>query len=153
MRNKLLIFLLFLGLVSCDENRLFEETKNIETGSWNASEPVSFSIDIQDTVNTVDFLVTLRNSSSYKYSNLWLFIEYKNPKGFSKTDTIECPLALPNGKWIGSGIGDILDNRIMFKKGARFPTSGNYTFTIQHGMRDTLLEGIFDVGLRLQYTQ
>ena len=59
-------------------------------------------------------------------------------------------LADEKGKWIGSGMGDLYDNQIPFKKNVRFPLAGIYSFEIQQGMRMENVPLIMDVGLRIE---
>jgi gliding motility-associated lipoprotein GldH len=65
-------------------------------------------------------------------------------------DTLDCILADEKGKWLGSGIGDIYDNQIPFKRNVRFPLPGTYSFEIQQGTRKDDIPLIMDVGLRIE---
>lgn len=65
-------------------------------------------------------------------------------------DTVELTLADPSGKWLGSGMGDIWDNRVLFKQQFRFPEKGTYIFTLEQAMRIDPLPQIMDVGIRIE---
>ena len=62
-------------------------------------------------------------------------------------------MADASGKWFGSGLGDILDNPILFKRNLQFPAAGDYQFEIQHAMRQDTVKEIYDVGLRISKVQ
>lgn len=94
--------------------------------------------------------VNLRNSVDYSYSNIWLFLTIKPPKGQTVADTVEFVLADPSGKWFGNGYGKLRDNKLLYRRNVYFPATGVYTITVQHGMRTETLEGIYDVGIRLE---
>jgi gliding motility-associated lipoprotein GldH len=47
-------------------------------------------------------------------------------------------------------MGDIWDNRALFRERMRFPQSGRYTFEIEQAMRQNPLPQIMDVGLRIE---
>lgn len=111
--------------------------------------PVIFEFDINDTVSLHNFYVTLRNQERYAFSNIFLFVSLEFPNGKLNIDTLNCPLADAEGRWYGSGLGDLYDNRIIFKERRKFPMAGHYRVSIQQAMRTNQLEGIADVGFRL----
>jgi len=59
-------------------------------------------------------------------------------------------LANEKGKWLGSGIGDIYEIQIPYKKNVRFPYPGKYSFTFEQAMRIEELSFVYDVGLRIE---
>ena len=59
-------------------------------------------------------------------------------------------LADERGQWLGDGMGDIWDNRILFKKDFKFPQTGKYRFELEQAMRINPLPGIMDVGMRIE---
>jgi len=79
-----------------------------------------------------------------------LFIKTVFPNGKFSNDTLECVLADEKGKWLGTGLGDIYDNQIPFKRNVRFPMAGTYRFEIEQGMRTETVPLIMDVGLRIE---
>jgi gliding motility-associated lipoprotein GldH len=82
---------------------------------------------------------------------LWLFIKIIQPGDTTAVrDTFEFTLADPTGKWLGEGFGGVKTNEMLFKRNVYFPVSGIYEIQIQHGMRGKLLEGITEVGFRVE---
>lgn len=136
--------------ISCDNNRIFEDNIKIPDNVWNVNNIVKLQMDITDTTALTNFYVNVRQSEGYPYSNIFLFIKTQFPNGQQSNDTIECILADEKGQWLGSGMGDIYDNQIPFKRNVRFPVTGTYTFELQHGMRVEDLPLIMDVGLRIE---
>ena len=147
-----IIAVLFFGLFfsACDDNRIFEENTEIPGNTWSSSNAIKFDVNIVDTKTPANFYINVRNADGYPYNNLFLFIKTTFPDGKMSNDTLECVLADENGKWLGSGMGDIYDNQISFKKNVLFPEAGKYTFELQHGMRSDLIPLIMDVGLRIE---
>jgi gliding motility-associated lipoprotein GldH len=92
----------------------------------------------------------LRNAGNYPYSNIFLFVNTYFPSGTIDKDTVEIMLASPDGKWMGKGLGDIWDNRILFKRNVTFPEKGKYRFEISQAMRLNPLPGITDAGMRIE---
>ncbi|RLD40915.1 MAG: gliding motility lipoprotein GldH, partial [Bacteroidetes bacterium] len=91
----------------------------------------------------------IRNSTDYRYSNLYVFLITKFPNNNLTKDTIECILADREGRWLGKGWGAVKENTILLSERMRFPLKGKYEFMIQHAMRVDTLKGIRDVGIRI----
>ncbi|MDP3434324.1 MAG: gliding motility lipoprotein GldH, partial [Bacteroidota bacterium] len=113
---------------------------------------VVFKVELTDTIRNHNWYVNIRNKGTYQYSNLWLFLSVGSPDGITRTDTVEFSLAEASGRWKGSGLGDLHDNQILYKSSVYLPHKGEYTFRIKQGMRDNVLEGIRDIGIRIEKT-
>ena len=149
----LLSLILVVGAVSCDRKRVFESYKTLEEKGWNKDSIVVFNVPLTDTIKNHNLLVNIRNKGTYPYSNIYLFMTIGSPDGTTKTDTVEFTLAEPNGRWKGSGIGGLHDNQILYRNSVFFPRKGTYKFQIKQGMRDNVLHGIRDIGIRIEKAQ
>jgi gliding motility-associated lipoprotein GldH len=78
-------------------------------------------------------------------------MNYSGPSGFISTDTLEFPLAYPDGRWIGTGAGDMVDTRFSFGRNFKFSEPGIHKVSFKHGMRYDDLSPVFDIGLRIEY--
>lgn len=143
-------FMMMVLLSSCDRSRIFEENIRIKDNSWSSGNVITLRADIPDTVSGYDVYINLRNASHYPFSNIFLFLNTVFPDGKIDRDTLEIMLAGPDGKWLGSGLGDIWDNRVLFKRNVSFPQKGEYRFEIVHAMRLDPLPGIMDAGMRIE---
>ena len=154
MKYFLQVLTLFL-LLSCDSSRLYEKNISIDNTVWELSNKPSFEYDNTYAHKKVNLKINVRHSSSYQYSNLWLFINIIDPEGELKKDTIECVLAQKNGKWLGHGLADIRYVQCQFKN-YTLSKIGTYTFEIEQAMRYgdlakiEKLEGIMEIGLRIE---
>ncbi|MGE5943517.1 MAG: gliding motility lipoprotein GldH [Flavobacteriales bacterium] len=159
IRNSIILFVLvFLVMVSCDSNRIYDEYKSVPN-KWNKDSIISFKINPPDSLNQYNLFVNLRNTNEYKYNNLFLIVEMVFPHGKTIKDTLEYKMADPTGKLLGTGLTDIKENKLWFKENIIFNESGPYTVNIQHAMRENGkvngvvdLEGITDVGFRIERT-
>ena len=151
-RNLSFLSLAFLvvTLISCDSKRFYEENKSIEGGVWVNTNFPSFKVNITDTLARYNLYLNVRNDGTYPYSNLYLFIHTLLPGDKTASDTVECQLADPDGKWRGAGFGSLKFNRFLFQRMMAFPRKGIYRFEIQHAMRVKELKGIRDVGIRIE---
>jgi gliding motility-associated lipoprotein GldH len=116
------------------------------------NKPLVFDVPVNDidTINKYNIFLTVRNANSYDFNNLYLFIDIKTPMKFTERDTMECILADADGKWLGDGLGDIWDNKILFKKNIKFQKPGNYEFVINQAMRVDSLPMIMDAGISIE---
>ena len=147
-------FLIFITVVvlfiSCDKNQIYDKFQPVPKSGWSKDSVLVFDIPVTDTMQNQNLYVNVRNDVRYKYSNLWLFIEVIQPGSTELTDTFEITLADPSGKWLGEGFGGIKTRKAIYRRNVYFPVSGNYRINIQHGMREDILKGITDIGVRLE---
>lgn len=145
-----IIFL--VGISSCDRRKVFEDYRELSPAGWNKDSVVVFQFPIKDTTRNNNLFVDIRNKGNYPYSNLWLFLSVASPDGKVHTDTVEFTLAEPSGRWKGSGLGGLYDSKIRYKSSVYFPHKGEYKISIKQGMRDNVLKGIHDIGVRVEKT-
>jgi gliding motility-associated lipoprotein GldH len=145
-----LFFVILFSLESCDPKRVYEKNEKIANNNWDQNTPLVFLVNITDTFYLHNVYINVRNAGFFGFSNLFLFINTRFPQGQMERDTLECVLATPEGKWLGEGLGDIFDNRILFKKNVRFPQTGEYRFELIQAMRINPLPGIMDAGIRIE---
>jgi gliding motility-associated lipoprotein GldH len=158
LRNKVLLFLIVFSFVltSCDPNRVFDEYQSVPD-KWNKESVISFKINPPDSVKAYNLFVNLRNTNTYKYNNLFLIVEMDFPHGKKVKDTLEYKMADPSGKFLGTGITDVKENKFWYKEHVVFKEKGEYVINIQHAMRENGkvkgvldLVGITDVGFRVE---
>lgn len=152
----ILLFLGLLFLVSCDKNRIYDEYETLPN-QWHKDSIVDFQLTAPDTLNDYNLFINLRNNSDYRYSNLFLITEIHFPKGKVISDTLQYQMTEPSGEWLGTGFGDIKENKFWYKENFRFTEDGDYVVTVQQAMRkrDSVmgienLEGITEVGFRIE---
>jgi len=151
--NRIICLILFLAaclLISCHTGRVYEKNIKIPEGIWNYNKPVTFMVQIDDTISAHDLYINVRNTGMYPMRNLFIFVKTTAPSGHSITDTVEIMLADEKGRWYGKGLGDIWDLSQLYKKNIRFAQEGMYVFTYEQAMRVEDLPFILDVGLRIE---
>ena len=114
------------------------------------NKPLVFDVPVSDTVNKYNIFITVRNTSNYSFNNLYLFIDINSPMKITERDTMECILADADGKWLGNGLGDLWDNKILFKRNVKFQKTGIYEFILNQAMRVDSLPMITDAGLSIE---
>jgi gliding motility-associated lipoprotein GldH len=147
-----ILFLIFCASIfgACNKDVVFEKNVSIPDYKWDLNNLVALDAEISDTTVPYNIYINVRNASGYQYSNLFLFMTTGLPDGSSARDTLELTLADESGRWLGEGMGDLRDNRLLFKKKFFFPEQGTYRFSLQQAMRVNPLPEIADVGLRIE---
>lgn len=153
--NQAILGLLLIFLVSCDENRVYDEYESVN--SWHRDSLVSFQVKDVDTTQVYNLFINVRNDNQYQYSNLFLITEMHFPEGKVISDTLEYEMAKPDGEWLGTGFGDVKESKLWYKQNVQFDEAGDYEVDIQQAMRKNdevngieELEGITDVGFRIE---
>lgn len=145
-----LILLCLPFLFACETSVVFQQQKAIPSEGWHYRDSIIFEASIHDTVALHAMHLDIRNTVDYRYSNLFVFLDIEFPDGMVLRDTLECILADRQGNWTGKGFGKIRTNRFLFRDDVWFPQQGVYTFRIFQGMREDRLQGIADVGIRIE---
>ena len=156
------IFLAVLGavLVSCQKQLVYSEFQATENGSWERDEVMEFEVQAPDTTEAHTIYFLLRNDERYPYSNLFVIAEMTGPEGNTRKDTLEYIMADASGRWLGSGMGSVYENKLGYRRDVVFPTKGVYTVHLSHAMRKNgsvqgveSLPGVLDVGLQVEKKQ
>lgn len=150
MKKTGLAVFMFVLVVSCDKQKVFEEFDSIPGHNWKSTDAINFNVNINDTVSSHNVLIAIRNTGQYEFSNLYLFVTATSPDGNQVRDTTEIILADDHGKWLGKGSSAIYSLYHPFRKNIRFPVKGIYRFNIEQAMWIKELEHISDVGLRIE---
>jgi gliding motility-associated lipoprotein GldH len=145
-------FLLFVSycliLSSCTTIDLYEKDVTIPGFAWKSSFKPEFTFTIKDTTAPYQLFLVLRHNEKYTYNNIWINL-YSQPPGDSlHKAAFELPLAT-NEKWLGAGMDDIYEHRIMLTD-PQYLKAGVYHFKVEQIMREDPLENVMDVGLRVE---
>jgi gliding motility-associated lipoprotein GldH len=147
------LFLAVFGawaMVSCGPTPILDELTTFEEHRWHMDSAVQVQWEPQDSGIPVFMSLYVRHLSDYPYNNLFLFRTISTMEGVAYADTVNVHLADDLGHWNGSGMSDLKTMMVPVGKSAvRFKKGERYTLRVQHGMRDTVLYGIQDVGVRL----
>lgn len=146
-----------LCLISCTSIDIYEKNVAIPGHAWKNSFKPSFTFNIKDTSSPYQLLFVLRHNDKYSYNNIYinLYAQQPEPDSIQKVQ-FDLPLATNENGWLGSGMDDIYEHRILLTPGEQqffFKKPGNYTFSIEQIMREDPLKNVLDVGLRIEKKQ
>jgi len=154
LKNSVLILLVSVFFLSCDDKRVFDEYKSVGS-AWHKDSVVSFNLPELDSTKKYDLFLNIRDNNNYPFSNLFLIVSLEKPNGYTKVDTLEYEMAAPDGTLLGNGFTDIKESKLYYKENVKFREK--YKLHIKQAVREggkvpgvTQLEGITEVGLRIE---
>ena len=150
--NKLRYILLCLPLLlaSCQRDIVSSAHENIDACGWAMTDTIRLPLTVVDTAQVYDLALILRHTDQYVYQNLWVFVQSADSLCPLSSDTVMACLADDRGQWLGSRAGRYYAGYVIMERNMSFPAAGTYTFALVHGMRDSIIPGIADIGLELR---
>ncbi len=146
---RFLFITIVIALSSCDPEMVYDELWRIDDGMWTWNNPQVFEFEMSDTITPFNIYLQVRHTVDYPLSNLYMFVNVKGPTGQHLKDTVNLVLADPDGSWIGRGVGNLREIRLLYRDHTRFRLPGLYTITLEQGMRKSELP-VTDVGVRIE---
>jgi len=139
---------IFIGLIaicfSCGKAPFYEKSVSFDGKEWKRDLKPVFNVKIDNIDQAYDFTLSLRTTTDYKYSNLWIFLKTEAPDGTSAREPFEIVLANPDGSWVGNKSGTIVETPLYFKK-RKLPLKGNYKFTVEQGITNSEVKEVLDI--------
>ncbi len=153
---RILLLISLLQVIACHNPVVFEQTKDINTTAWHKDSIVQMQFVPQDTVKAYDIFFLIRNDNAYPYANLFLIAKMDNGKQ-TLVDTLEYAMADEKGRWLGSGIWDLKESKLIYKQNYRFKDTIPVKISLQQAVRksrqilgDETLPGIKTVGIIIE---
>lgn len=143
-----LLWSLSLLLLSCGEQPLFDSAYSFEKKTWHEADTALFQIEIEDTLQEYDFILTLRTTTDYKYSNIWVNIATTAPDQSTSIVAQRINLAASDGSWLGRVSGTVVENRLLYRTNS-FPLKGLYEFKINQAVQQEVIKEVLDISLRI----
>ena len=148
---------LYLGLVilltACTGRTIYSHYEPLPLSGWHADSAMRYDFVITDTLQAYDLVINLRHTERYPNQNFWVFAALYRDSLLLSADTLDYYLADQRGRWHGNGFGDRRDMPMLYKRQYLFEHAGAYHLSLQHGMRDTLLTGVSDIGFTIEKSE
>ena len=148
-------FALCLGLpaalaAGCRRDAAAYQYGNVSVDGWDSGDTVVLCVPPLEQGGVFAMQLGLRTSNTvpYPFRELWLTVKQEWASGQTFADTLQCTLATPAGDASGKGVAL---NQYEFALPMRQLAKGDSArICINHIMRQDLLPGITDVGIRLE---
>ena len=152
MRNFLIFIFLSVLLSACGPNYLYEETTPLPKAGWTYADTLDFTLSIEDTLALYNLYLEIEHATTYSYQNLYAQIYTRFPSGERKGQTISLELADKTGAWQGDCGKENCRFLAPIQMKAFFNEVGEYVFTLEQYMRESPVEGVQAVGMKLEVT-
>ena len=150
MRNRIFSALVgVLVLTACQDQPYFQQSFSFKNNTWAKKNNPSFSVEIKDTSKAYNFILTVRTTTSYAYSNAWVYLNSKSPNKEFAREPFEIKITDEKGRWLGKKTGSIVENRLVFRN-RKLSKPGKYTFVFEQGITKKVLYNVLDLGLEIE---
>jgi gliding motility-associated lipoprotein GldH len=145
-------FLLLLILIGCGDNSIVNQSYEFDNETWQKKNRPQFSVDIKDTTKLYDFVFIIRTNTSYAYSNMWLYLHSKAPKGKPSKEALQVKIADESGRWIGNKTGSTVEHYVKFSN-RKMPFAGKYSFNLELATLEKELSNVLDVSFTVRESE
>ena len=144
-------FAMLLIMSACTRGHIYEKYQDVTGWEWKYGDAKSFPLDIKEDGKHYNIYINLRHTEDYKFSNLWVQLNIKKPGNQEDNQRFALTLAEQDGKWLGTRLGNIYDiPPFLVLRNYSIPKKGQYNFILSHAMREDAIQGIMDVGIRVE---
>ena len=150
-RNKLFIRC-FIGIAvvlacSCTTNNVVDINVEMPQRNWSYVNKIKGVVEVKDATKSYGIYFRLRNTADYGYSNVFVLLHIKASGQKKVSRRYEYKVAEADGKWLGSGSGNLFTHNWVMLRNYHFPAPGKYEIEVEQNMRDNPLKEISDAGL------
>ena len=140
---------MLFGMASCSDSHVVDEFKPIRNNVWNYEDIQSLGFSITSVESRHNILLNLRITPDYQYSNIQVKYTLTDPKGRKVSKLVDLLLADKKGKWLGSGIGDVITYQLPLDENIKLKEIGDYSINLEQYMRIDNLIGVKEVGAKV----
>ena len=137
-------------ITACTTVDVFEKNITIPKHEWSSSFKPEILFEIKDTLATYNIFAVIRHTDAYRYKNIWVNIYTQAPGDSLKKQQLDLRLATDDKGWLGTGMDDIYEHRILITEKPLPLKAGTYHFRLENIMREDPLEHVMNVGIRVE---
>ena len=146
--KKLLYLFLFLLLVACSGNTVYDHYNHTSVLGWDRGEVLSYDLPRVKQAGKYATSLGLRVSEAYPFQSLTLIVEQTVLPGKKTTrDTLNCQIYDSKGTIKGDGIGYFQYHFLVSEKNLN--QGDSLHITVRHDMRREIIPGVADIGIQV----
>jgi gliding motility-associated lipoprotein GldH len=151
-RNTISIIFITLLITSCDSNRVYENTADINNAYWLADSIKTFKFNILDKSRGYNISFSLRNGVEFPHGNIYVqYIISDSTNNILDEELRNFQLFHPkSGYPFGNGSGNLFEHQFDLLIDYDFPYEGKYNISFQQYMRYDSLPQVYSVGVRVE---
>ncbi|HEY4110467.1 gliding motility lipoprotein GldH [Puia sp.] len=132
---------------------MYEKDIPLPGQQWAGNFRPTFTFDIsdKDTAYRYTVFIVIRHTDAYNYNNIWIRGSIRQPgDSVVRNDRYDLLLATNDKGWLGTGMEDIYEQRVVIQQSTKFSRPGEYSFALEQVMREDPLKHILNVGVRIE---
>jgi gliding motility-associated lipoprotein GldH len=156
MKTKIITLVFGIAIATlqgCISNAITDDFVTIPNQHWTYAQPTKSVVEITNTNKKYNIFINLRHTDAYKYANIWFKVSIIQPTKTKKTDRVEYAIASADGAWLGTTSGSLFTYQLPYKQNYSFAHKGKYIIIVEQNMRDNPLDGINDIGVKVEEIQ
>lgn len=146
----LLIVVSIAAFQACQTIDLYEQTTTYPEHQWANKQINTYQFSITDTNALYNMYFVLRHHNAYHYKNIWLQVVAQSGVDSAQKQTVNINLADDMNGWLGAGMDDIYDHRVLINTKPLKLQKGVFKVSLQHIMREDPLQNILTTGIRVE---
>lgn len=135
---------------ACSDDALVDRYHVLPEEGWHYEHIVTDTFCVENPDFYHQIFANLRVSGDYPYANIYLKLNITTPDGSKKSEILSVGLATKSGKWLGSGLGDVVTFQAPILHRKYLDQKGKYTVEIEQNMRLETLANVLAAGLRIE---
>lgn len=151
LKSIIILIIALSGIAACtDPACLYYSYQSLPGAEWKQTDTICFEVNIPDSLTDYHMHIALRHASGYPYRNLSLgcAMQRNDSTPLTAPRQMDLTLASPDGEWLSDGWAGIYHAESEY--GNIHPQhTGTYRIKVWHCMTDSLLQGICDVGIKI----
>ena len=137
-------------LAACQTIDLNEQTTTYPEHQWSNKQVNQYNFSIADTNALYNIYFVIRHHNAYHYKNIWLQVNTQAASDSVQKQTVNINLADDMNGWLGTGMDDIYDHRVLINtKPVKLPI-GVFKVSLQQIMGEDPLQNILTTGIRVE---
>lgn len=145
-----LVLYIAILISACQTIDLYEQVTSYPDHQWASKQINQYQFKISDTNALYNMYFVIRHHNAYHYKNIWLQVNTQAAGDSLQKQTININLADDMNGWMGAGMDDIYDHRVLINtKPMKLPL-GAFKISTQQIMREDPLQNILTTGIRVE---
>jgi gliding motility-associated lipoprotein GldH len=145
----IVVSLLFLSSVSCDDKVIYFKQYSLPDHVWSNGWSAAYEFEMENLEDSVLLDFSFRTTTDFKYKSFFYFVEIVNPSGNKRRTLHKLETIGEQGEWLGKKTGSVVEfnKEIKLNKQVR---KGKYKVAVYPAITNSELNQMLDLGLMVK---
>ena len=135
---------------ACNSDALVNRYHDIPEDGWQYEQVITDSFEVKEDEHYHLISANIRITGDYPYANIHLMVTITDSQGKSTDYKVPVKLAEKSGKWLGSGLGDVITFQTPILHRKLLTKKGKYSISIAQDMRLETLKNVTAAGIHVE---